>query len=126
MSTVCTQPTITLENDLYRITFNLERGGTVSHFLDKRDGHVVYHANANDTSGYALGELRGFFPAHQRFCSSAEQPAKATLYTYDHLMQTLHIEGSIAGTRFVKTITLKRHTPLVDCHLRIFGSIISA
>lgn len=120
VSTVCTQPTITLENDLYRITFNLERGGTVSHFLDKRDGHVVYHANANDTSGYALGELRGFFPAHQRFCSSAEQPAKATLYTYDHLMQTLHIEGSIAGTRFVKTITLKRHTPLVDCHLRIF------
>lgn len=116
-----------LSNDCLDVTLHLRYGGVVTHLYDKRQGKALYEAPAlpvalpQDASGQnaLFGELRGYFHTEGRFCSSAEHEARATLTTYGDLMQTLRLEGTIAGTPFVKTLTLRKGSAVIDCQLEL-------
>lgn len=47
-----------VENDMYKIVFDLSKGGTIKSLIAKKEGNKDF---AGKTEKYALGELRGFF-----------------------------------------------------------------
>lgn len=106
--------TCALENDVCRLAFDLKHGGVVTSLMDKRNHEEMVDPTRTD---YHFGELRGYFPERGRFCSSTESHVKATLTTVGSLTSQLQLEGTIAGTRFIKTLTLKKGSQLVDCKL---------
>ncbi len=105
----------TMANDIMSITFDLKNGGTVKS-LKMKDGGYEY---VDRKSPYSIGELRGFFEESQRFVSSCEHAATVQTVKDNELEKTVRIEGTIAGTPFSKTITLRKGSPLIDCTLCI-------
>lgn len=106
---------ITLENERYRIVFDLERGGCITGLTDMPTGEEW----VNDKKSMAFGELKGFFPMHGGERSSLESKATAEVVKDNELTQCLIIRGEIAGVPFAKTYTFKRGTPLIDVELQI-------
>ena len=47
-----------VENELYKIVFDLSKGGTIKSLIAKQEGNKEF---AKQTGEYALGELRGHF-----------------------------------------------------------------
>lgn len=105
-----------LENDVYKITLDLAKGGTIKSLVAKREGGKEYVPRG---SRYAWGELRGFFYEEGRFRSSAESPARLTVVRDNPFEKTVRLEGQIAGHPFAQTLSLKAGSPRIDCYLRI-------
>ncbi len=105
-----------LENDRYQLCFNLAKGGVVTSLIDKKNHGKKYVSNKG---GYYFGELKGFFQDYNRFCSSTEQSATATVIQDDELVKKVKIEGHIAGTPFSQTITLTQGSPRIDYNMCI-------
>ena len=104
-----------LENDCYRICFDLEHGGTISSLVDKSSGRELVDAQ----SERRFLELRGHFPQLGGFSSSAEHRARLTWLLDEPLRQQVRIDGEVAGVPFSQTITLTKGEPRIDCHLHI-------
>lgn len=106
---------ITMENDHYRIVFDLQRGGCISSLIDQLTGEEWVDAR----NALTFGELRGFFPQYGGEHSSIETKATAEIIKDNDLIQCLAIRGNIVGVPFTQTYTFKKGTPLIDVELQI-------
>lgn len=105
-----------VENDMYKIVFDLSRGGTINSLIAKKEGGKDF---AGKTGEYALGELRGFFYEENKFRSSTETPAQLTLLEDNAYTKKLKVEGEIASHPFTQIITLSKGTERIDFELTI-------
>lgn len=106
----------TIENDLYKIVFDLSKGGTIKKLIAKKEGNKDF---AKQTGEYALGELRGYFYEEGKFRSSTETPAKMTVIR-DNMYETkVKLEGEIASHPFTQIITLSQGEKRIDFDLTI-------
>lgn len=105
--------TCTIENNMYRLVLDLQHGGVIKSMKSKKDGFEY----ADSSSRYSLGELSGFFADAGRFVSSTENAASVTIREDNRLVKSIDVEGIIAGTKFVNTITLHNDSPVIDCSL---------
>lgn len=105
-----------LENDMYRITFDLSKGGTIKSLVAKKEGGKEF---AEATGEYALGELRGYFYEEGKFRSSVETPARLTVLRDNEWEKKVKIEGEIASHPFEQIITLARGERRIDFNLLI-------
>ncbi len=104
-----------MENDRYRITFDLEHGGIISSLIDKTTGRELVDTKAERR----FLELRGHFPQHGGFRSSTEQPARLTWLLRHPLRQQVRLNGEVAGVPFSQTITLTKGQQRINCQLHI-------
>ena len=105
----------TVENNMFRIQFDLQNGGTVSSLMVK-DGRTEYvHNNAD----YSFGELRGYFKSGSSFHSSTETPASVKVLQDNSLIKSIELNGEIAGVPFTKTITLTEGDPKIKVTLSV-------
>ena len=105
-----------VENDMYKIVFDLSKGGTIKSLIAKKEGNKDF---AGKTEKYALGELRGFFYEEGKFRSSIETPAKLTVVRDNVYEQKIKIEGEIASHPFTQVITLTKGTRRIDFDLTV-------
>lgn len=105
-----------VENDLYKIVFDLSKGGTIKSLIAKKEKNKDF---AVQTGEYALGELRGFFYEEGQFRSSAEHPAKMTVLRDNIYEKKVKIEGEIASHPFTQIVTLAKGTQRIDFDLTI-------
>lgn len=105
----------TMENDRYRLVFDLTRGGVITSLYDKQQRRET----VDGKSRYGFGELRGYFPRHGRFCSSVETKATAEVVKDNACVQSLCIAGEIAGVPFSQTYTLMKDASQVDVDLTV-------
>ena len=114
--------TFILDNDAYRLEFDLSRGGVIKSLFDKQQRHET----VNKKGEFAFGELRGYFERDGRYRSSTESKATATVVKDNELVQSIQIKGQIAGVPFCQTYTLKKGTPLIDVELSINWTALPA
>lgn len=105
-----------LENDVYKITFDLAKGGVIKSLIAKKEGGKEFVSN---DSGYSWGELRGFFYEEGRFRSSTESPAVLSVLRDNEFEKSVQVKGQIAGHPFTQTVTLKAGSRRIDCRLQI-------
>lgn len=105
-----------LENDVYKITFDLAKGGVIKSLIAKKEGGKEFVSN---DSGYSWGELRGFFYEEGRFRSSTESPAVLSVLRDNEFEKSVQVKGQIAGHPFAQTVTLKAGSRRIDCRLQI-------
>jgi alpha-mannosidase len=105
-----------LENSMYRIVIDPERGGVIKSLVAKKEGHREF---ADAGSEYAIGELRGFFYDEGAFHSSTETPAEVTVVQENHFEKSVRIQGHIASHPFTQTITIKEGQRKIEFDLTI-------
>lgn len=105
----------TVENNMFSIQFDLQKGGTVSSLIIK-DGQTDYVNNNDD---YYFGELRGYFKSDRAFHSSTEAPASVKVLQDNSLIKSIELKGEIAGVPFTKTITLTEGDPKIKVTLTV-------
>lgn len=105
-----------VENELYKIVFDLSRGGIIKSLKAKKEGNKEF---ATKVGKYALGELRGFFYEEDRFHSSTETPAKLTVLRENAHETCVKIEGEIASHPFTQIVTLTKGQKRIDFDLTI-------
>lgn len=105
-----------IENDTYRIVFDLQKGGTINSLIAKKEGNREYVTKNSD---YLLGEIRGFFYEEGKFNSSKDNPARLTVLNNNYLETSVLIEGEIASHPFQQVVTIKQNQRLIDFNLRI-------
>lgn len=105
----------TMENELYRLVFDLKHGGVLTSLFDKRQSREVI----DKKSSFGFSELRGFFESESRFRSSSESSATAEIVKDNAFVQILRIAGEIAGVPFSQIYTLKKDEPQIDVQLII-------
>ena len=110
------ETTAVLENDQYRLTFDLKRGGVISSWIDKQQGGRELVSQV-DTP--CFGELKGYFENRGGMRSSTENVATATCLADHPLKQQIRIDGMVAGVPFSHTVTLIPGQRRVDCQLAI-------
>ena len=101
---------------MYKIVFDLSKGGTIKSLIAKKEGNKDF---AGKTEKYALGELRGFFYEEGKFRSSIETPAKLTVVRDNVYEQKIKIEGEIASHPFTQVITLTKGPRRIDFDLTV-------
>ena len=105
-----------VENELYKIVFDLQQGGTIKSLIVKNNRNKEY---VKKDSKYLFGEIRGYFYDENRFHSSTESRAKLTLIK-DNLFETvLLIQGEIASHPFSQTVTIGKEQERIDFDLEI-------
>ena len=110
-----TKGEVLMENGQYRLVFDLKRGGVLTSLYDKQQCREV----VDKSNGFGFGELRGYFERDGRFRSSTETSAKARILKDNAFVQSLSIEGEIAGVPFTQTYTLKKDESQIDVELVI-------
>lgn len=105
-----------VENELYKIIFDLSKGGIIKSLIAKKEGNKDF---ASQKGEYALGELRGYFYEENKFRSSTETPAKMTILRNNSYETKVKIEGEIATHPFTQTITLTRGDKRINFDLII-------
>ena len=110
-----TKGEVLMENGQYRLVFDLKRGGVLTSLYDKQQCREV----VDKSNGFGFGELRGYFERDGMFRSSTETSAKARILKDNAFVQSLSIEGEIAGAPFTQTYTLKKDEPQIDVELVI-------
>lgn len=105
-----------IENELYKIVFDLSKGGIIKSLIAKKEGNKDF---ATQTGEYALGELRGFFYEEGKFHSSTEVPAKMSILRNSEHETSVKLEGEIASHPFTQIITLARGQKSIDFDLTI-------
>lgn len=106
---------VTVENGMYRITFDASRGGVITSLVSKAEGNREY---ADLNSRFHINELRGFFYEEDSFRSSCDAPAEITICD-GGLLKKVIIRGKIASVPFEQTVVLKEGDRKIDCRLNI-------
>lgn len=104
----------TIENDLYRIVVDAEKGGVIRELICKQTGE-----NWVDSESAGWGELKGYFLTQKKFRSSIETPAKVTTGRWGNVGEWMMIEGEISSHPFTQFIVLYKNSPVIDVELRI-------
>lgn len=99
---------VILENSCLRAEINLERGGVLSSFVDKKRGVELV------PEGKDFNEYKGYFIEDNRFCSNTEFPAEAKIDYTGALEARVIVRGKIANTRFETRYTIGEHSPRLD------------
>ncbi len=105
-----------LENDMYKITFDLQQGGTIKSLVVKNSDNKEY---VSTHSEYLLAEIRGCFYDENQFHSSKESTAKAFRLRNNVYEKSVLIEGSIATHTFRQIITIRQGQRRIDFDLEI-------
>lgn len=105
-----------IENELYKIVFDLSKGGIIKSLIAKQEGNKDF---AKQSGPYSLGELRGFFYEEGKFRSSTETPAKMTILRQNVYETKVKIEGKIASHPFTQIVTLARGDKCINFDLTI-------
>ena len=105
-----------VENDMYKIVFDLSKGGIIKSLIAKKEGNKEF---ACKTGEYSLGELRGFFYEENKFHSSAETPGRLTVLRDNTYEKKVKIQGEIASHPFTQIVTLSKGTKRIDFELTI-------
>ena len=106
----------TVENDMYKIIFDLSKGGIIKSLVAKKEGNKEF---AKQSGEYALGELRGYFYEEDKFHSSTETPARMIILQDNEYGKKVRIEGEIASHPFTQTVTLLQGDKCIDFNLTI-------
>ena len=104
----------TIENDLYRIVVDAEKGGVIRELICKQTGE-----NWVDSESAGWGELKGYFLSQRKFRSSTETPAKVTTGRWGEIGEWMMIEGEISSHPFTQFIVMYKNSPVIDVELRI-------
>ena len=104
-----------VENDLYRIEIDPEKGGTITSLYSKKEKKEWI----DNQAGYAFNELRGNFYEEGGFLSSSSTPANVSVEVDGALITTVSIKGKIGRHPFTQYLTLKKGDPRIDCRLII-------
>jgi hypothetical protein len=105
-----------MENDLYKITFDLSRGGIIKSLIAKKLDEKEFVDTHNT---FAFNELRGYFYEKERFVSNNESPARATILEDNGLRKRLKIESKIDEHTCFQIITLNQSQERIDFSLQI-------
>jgi len=105
-----------IENGLYKIVFDLQKGGAIKSLIVKNNNNKEY---AKKSSTFLLGEIRGYFYNEKQFHSSTENRAKLTLIKNNLFETTLLIEGEIASQPFKQIVTIRKDQECIDFELEI-------
>lgn len=106
----------TIQNDMYKITIDPAKGGTIKSLISKKEGNKEYVDASNE---FNLGELRGHFYEDGKFYSSTQSPAKITVIEDNYLSKKIKIEGEIASHPFEQVITLTSGQKNIDFDLTV-------
>jgi alpha-mannosidase len=106
---------IKMESDLYSITINPKKGGSiVSLFAKTLNKEMVDQASKN-----GFNTLRGNFYNDGSFKTSIDETATVTVLSDGPITASLQIKGKIAGTDLTQVITLTRGQKVIDLKLNI-------
>ncbi len=105
---------VVVENAMYRLVFDADRGGVITSLFDKTAGTEYQDAK----SAFRINELRGFFYEDGGFRSSAETPAEI-LVDDTGLVKTVKVRGEIAGVPFVQTVVLTDGDRKIECSVKV-------
>lgn len=104
------------ENDMYKIVFDLSKGGIIKSLIAKKEGNKEFARNNGE---YSLGEMRGYFYEEGKFHSSTETPARMTILSDNGYETRIQVEGEIATHPFTQVITLVRGQKRIDFDLTV-------
>lgn len=107
---------VVAENGMYRIVFDPSRGGVITSLVAKTLGNREY---ADKESSFSIGEIRGYFYDDSQYHSSADAPAKVNVERPSPFETVVRVSGSIDGTPFVQTVTLRDGDRKIDFSLKI-------
>jgi len=110
------QNELALENSMYRIVIDPQRGGVIKSLVAKKEGAKEF---VDSGSEFSIGELRGFFYDEGVFHSSTETPATVTVAQNNPFEKSVCIQGYIASHPFTQTITLKEGQRKIEFDLAI-------
>lgn len=110
---------LTVTNGLVTLTFDLSKGGVLTHLVDEAGFDYAATAPVMGDAKVAMGELRGYFYDRERWCSSTENNVKCTVKGEGTPHLTVVMEGKIAGSPFTQTYALQSGDHLVDCNLTV-------
>ncbi|GHT72761.1 alpha-mannosidase [Bacteroidia bacterium] len=105
-----------VENERYRITFDLSQGGIIKSLIAKQLNNREFVDKQNV---FGFGELRGHFYEKSRFISNREQPARLTVVENNALRKQVRIESQIDGNPCITTVTLHQSSEVIDFSLQI-------
>lgn len=105
-----------IESDLYKITFDLSRGGIISSLVAKTVENKEF---VDQKSDFGFGELRGFFYDEEKFRSNTESRAKVNVTEKTPGKISVEIKGEIAGHPSSQFVTLRQGQKKIDCRLKI-------
>lgn len=105
-----------IENDIYRIAFDLDNGGVIYSLIAKKMGNKEF---VDDLSDFGFGELRGFFYEEEEFRSSTGSRATIGAIEKNPNEVTVEIKGEIAGHPYSQFVTLRQGDVKIDCSLKI-------
>lgn len=108
------QGSYSIENDLFRIVVDAEKGGVIRELICKQTGE-----NWVDEKSGGMGELKGYFLTQKAFRSSAEHAAKVTTGKIGTMGEWMLIEGEISTHPFSQLITIYNNSPVIDVQLKI-------
>jgi alpha-mannosidase len=101
---------VVLESDLYRIRFDARRGGAIGSLYSKTLGKEFC------AEGKLLNEFRGYFITQQKWCSSAENPARIDVLEQGPLRATVRMSGLVGGCKFRSTAAIVQGQERIDFH----------
>ena len=105
-----------VENERYRITFDLSQGGIIKSLISKQLNNKEF---VDNQTGFGFGELRGHFYDKNRFISNREQPAQLTIVENNALRKQVRIASQIDGNPCFTTVTLHQSSDIIDFSLQI-------
>jgi len=105
-----------LENDMYRIIIDPNKGGSIKSLIAKKLNNKEF---VDEKNAYSFNELQGHFYDENRFYSTADQPAKITVLEDNVLNVKVQIETQIASHPCFQTIELQSGQARIDLTLDI-------
>ncbi len=93
--------TAILESDLYRIVFDLEKGGRIIS-LRSQDQEFADADACQPFNGFT-----GYFIGEKRFCCSAEHPATCEITHTGALEAQVRLKGRVGSAYFTQTVTVQ-------------------
>jgi alpha-mannosidase len=107
---------IKMETDLYSITVDPLKGGTIKSLVAKKLSNKEF---VDRNSGRKFNELRGNFFASGGFHSSTESPAQINIIENGPLRVSIEIKGTINEHPFTQMITVTQGQKRIDMHVNI-------
>jgi alpha-mannosidase len=104
-----------LENDLYIITLDPEKGGIIKNLIAKSLNNKEFV----DPQSSGLNELRGNFYDNGGMQSSSENPATVSITENGPVQSRVEIKGTISGSPFTQYITLTKGQRRIDFQVKI-------
>ena len=105
-----------IENEYYRLIFDLSKGGCIKSFICKAADNKELIDPKNK---FAFGEIRGYFYEDERFYSSIERPVRFSIVNNEDLEKSIKIEGYIDKHPFTQVVTLTSGLKTIDFSLKI-------